>query len=532
LVLAALAAAAWLGLRLAPLPGALFEPPPPGLALVDRHGLNLRQVPQQTNRFARPVSFGAIPAVFIQATLAAEDKRFWQHHGVDWLASARAALDLVRYRRIVSAGSTITQQLIKLAQPRPRSLRAKLIEAAQAARLEQVWGKQHILAEYLNRVDYGNLCCGCAEASGFYFGKPLGELSVAEAAFLAGLPQAPSRLNPGRHFARARPRQQWILGRMRVLGWLSEAACQRAAAEPLRLNRARRAFQAPHFVDLLLRQEGEAAFAGQRGPIQTTLDRELNRLAESILRGQLARLRSQRVHDGAAVALENRTGDVLALVGSPHYFDAQSGQVNGAWAPSPAARPTRQSDGLTADNADEADDGPHRAAAPAASPAVLERFLGQALPPPESPSDYDAAGRVRLAAEYRQWAASADNWLAGQVVVEEAPTPAPLRLLSPLPGTTYFLDPDLPDSSRWLPLKAQAPPGSVWESDSLECRRYGTGVCARLVAGRHRLRVRSPATGEQAETWILVKRRQGLAKAQSRRGISGLPVLQGFLGGR
>jgi len=119
-LLAALALAAWLALRLAPLPRALFEPPPPGLALVDRHGLSLREVPQQTNRFAQPVSLGALPAAFIQATLAAEDKRFWQHPGVDWRASARASLDLVRHRRIVSGGSTITQQLIKLAQPRPR----------------------------------------------------------------------------------------------------------------------------------------------------------------------------------------------------------------------------------------------------------------------------------------------------------------------------------------------------------------------------------------------------------------------------
>jgi penicillin-binding protein 1C len=81
---------------------------------------------------------------------------------------ARTAFNLVRYRRIVSAGSTITQQLIKLAQPRRRSFRAKLVEAAPAARLEQVWGKQRIVAEYLNRVDYANLCYDCAEASGFY----------------------------------------------------------------------------------------------------------------------------------------------------------------------------------------------------------------------------------------------------------------------------------------------------------------------------------------------------------------------------
>jgi penicillin-binding protein 1C len=140
---------------------------------------------------------------------------------------------------------------------------------------------------------------------------------------------------------------------------------------------------------------------------------------------------------------------------------------------------------------------------------VPEKFLGQALPPPESPADYDAAGRARLGAEYREWAASADNWLAGQVVVDEGleDSPAPLRLLSPRPGATYFLDPDLPDSSRWLPLKAQAPPGSVWESDSLECHPYKGGVCARLIAGRHRIILRSPATGEQAETWITVKAR-------------------------
>src|SRR5207248_8813540 len=140
--------------------------------------------------------------------------RFWQHPGVDWRASLRAARDLLLHRRIISGGSTITQQLIKLAQPRPRNFGTKIVEAAQALRLEQVWGKQRILAEYLNRIDYGNLNNGCAAAAQFYFGKALRDLSDAECALLAGLPQAPTRLNPLRNLERARKRQQWILGQM------------------------------------------------------------------------------------------------------------------------------------------------------------------------------------------------------------------------------------------------------------------------------------------------------------------------------
>ena len=117
---------------------------------------------------------------------------------MDFKATARAAWSLLRHRRVVSGGSTISQQLIKIAQPRPRTLKTKIIEALQALRLEQVWSKERILSEYLNRIDYGNRQIGCANAARHYFGKPVWNLTVAEAALIAGLPQNPTRLNPFR----------------------------------------------------------------------------------------------------------------------------------------------------------------------------------------------------------------------------------------------------------------------------------------------------------------------------------------------
>jgi penicillin-binding protein 1C len=334
--------AALLCLRFVPLPSALFAGPAPDWEFLDRNGEPLRTARADKGPFRQQVDYADIPRGLVEATLAAEDRRFWQHRGVDYLATIRAAFQFVWHRRVVSGGSTITQQLIKLAEPRPRTFRTKTIEAIQALRLEQVWNKQRILCEYLNRLDYGNFNRGCAMAAEFYFGKPLRDLSPAESALLAALPQAPSRLNPTTHFESARRRQQWVLGQMRRDGWLDQAQSCRALAEPLRLARPNRVFEAPHFLDLVLsmqttdlREACQTAPGGDPpGPagIRTTLDLPLNRFAESTLRQHLSRLKAQHVSNGAVVVLDNRTGDVLALVGSGNYFSPAAGQVNGAWA--------------------------------------------------------------------------------------------------------------------------------------------------------------------------------------------------------
>ncbi len=313
-----------------PLPAALFTPPSPVVELLDRNGEPLRLTRDGDRPFQQGASLAEMPQALVSATLAAEDGRFWRHHGVDWGADLRAAWQLIWNRRIISGASTITQQLIKLSAPRPRTFQAKIMETAQALRLEQIWDKQRILTEYLNRVDYGNYNRGCVAAAQFYFAKPPRDLSTAECALLAGLPQSPARLNPRAHFAAARRRQVWILTRMRKAGWLTGDEFQRAWREPLRLAQGGRVFEAPHFVDLLLEQGGVAA--GNRS-VRTTLDLRLNRFAGQTLRRQLDALQAERAGEGALVVIENQTGNVLALVGSRDYFSAQSGQVDGAWAP-------------------------------------------------------------------------------------------------------------------------------------------------------------------------------------------------------
>lgn len=325
------------GLRLTPLPAGLFANHPADWEFLDRTGQSLRSQPPEGEAVHHHLDYSEIPQRLVEATVAAEDRRFWIHHGVDWRATTRAACQLVRNRRIISGGSTITQQLIKLAEPRPRTFRTKLIEAAQAMRLEQVWTKQRILAEYLDRLDYGEYNRGCAAAARYFFGKPLADLSSAESALLAGLPQAPTRLNPNQHPDRARKREQWVLEEMLRACWLTPEQYDRARTEPLRLAPPRRVFEAPHFVDLVISSLPEPVRRSQGrrdlGPIRTSLDLGLNQFAEQALNRQLNRLQSERVSNGAAVVLDNRTGEVLALVGSRDYFSAQAGQVNGAWSP-------------------------------------------------------------------------------------------------------------------------------------------------------------------------------------------------------
>jgi penicillin-binding protein 1C len=329
----ALAFAVCLALRLTPVPAGLCEPPPRSVELTDRAGRPLRGLLVEDRRFARPVAFEELSPHLIAATLSAEDKRFWSHPGVDLRAVARAARDAARQSASRWSGaSTITQQLIKVTSGetgRDRSLFDKGGEMWRAVALELRWPKHRILSEYLNRLDYGNLQTGVGAASRYYFGKPPGDVSPAEAALLAALPKAPGRLNPHLHPEQARERQRWVLRRMAANNLLDAPSLERALAEPLRWRSPRRDFEAPHFVDLLLQRRGTVAAGG--GEVRTTLDLELNRFAAGVLTENLAALADKHATSGSVVVIENRTGDVLALTGPNGDFEAGTGEVNGAW---------------------------------------------------------------------------------------------------------------------------------------------------------------------------------------------------------
>lgn len=321
-------AVGWVGLKLVPLPPALLRPAAQSVEFTDRHGVPLREA-RTDERFAREVALPDVPPNLIRAMLAAEDKRFFEHRGVDVLALARAIVGNVRHGHVTSGASTITQQLVKISDPRPRTWKTKVLEAARALRLEQLWSKDQILAAYLNRLDFGNLNVGVAAAADFYFGKPLSDLSDAEAAFLAGLPKNPTRLNPHRNFARAQRRELTVLERMWDSGMLSANQFAAASQEKLKLQPRERLFRAPHFVDFVLQELPDRVPA----TVATTLDLDLNRFVETTVKERLAGLREKNVSNGAVVVIDNRTGDVIALVGSENYFAPGTGQVNGALAP-------------------------------------------------------------------------------------------------------------------------------------------------------------------------------------------------------
>jgi len=322
-----LVAIAWVGLKFVTLPPSLLGVTAQSVELTDRHGVPLRET-RTEERFARAVHLRDVPPNLVHAMLAAEDKRFFEHRGIDVVALARAVYGNVRRGHVTSGASTITQQLVKISDPRPRTLRTKMLEAARALRLEQLWNKDQILEAYLNRLDFGNLNIGVASAANYYFGKPLADLSDAEAAFLAGLPRNPTRLNPYTGMVRAKRREATVLRRMRDSGWLTEQQFALAAQEALHLQPRQRLFRAPHFVDLVLRDLPRGS-----APVQaTTLDLDLNHFVEDTVHERLDKLREKNVRNGSVVVIDNRTGDVLALVGSEAYFAPGTGQVNGALA--------------------------------------------------------------------------------------------------------------------------------------------------------------------------------------------------------
>ncbi|MEP0548151.1 MAG: penicillin-binding protein 1C [Rhodothermales bacterium] len=290
-------------------------------SVTDRVGGLLREV--RPDGRGRPVPLDAVGPDVIAALVATEDRRFWRHPGIDPLAIGRAA-----WHRATggprSGGSTLTMQVARSLRGRTdRGLADKFAEAHLAVRLELRLTKREILALWLNRVPFGNGAHGIESAARLYFGKGARDLTTAEAAFLVGLPQSPSRYDPFRHPERAHARQRRVLDAMEREDRITPAERARLAALPLPLAAPDRSFRAPHFVEFVL-----ADADGSPAEVRTTLDATLQSEAEHVVRAHLAVLDAS-VTAAAAVVLDNRTGDVLAYVGSPDYWDARGGQNDG-----------------------------------------------------------------------------------------------------------------------------------------------------------------------------------------------------------
>lgn len=297
--------------------------------ITDRHGIVLRETLAAEGGRTSWLRYDEIPAPVIQAVLEAEDHRFLAHPGVDVIAMGRALWQNLRAGRIVSGASTITQQLVKNRFGYPRTIIGKMREMWTALRLECTVSKPEILAQYLNRVSFANQAVGIAAAADLYFRKPVQHLSLAESVFLAGLVQAPSRLNPYRHFDRARQRQQHLLERMYRRGAIDATSYRIAQQEDIRLTPKQVNFRAPHFCTMLL---ADAEPASQT-ELRTTLDYYLQANVEEIVATRIDELSAYHVTNAAVVVMDNERGDILAWVGSKDFFDDTiAGQVDGVLA--------------------------------------------------------------------------------------------------------------------------------------------------------------------------------------------------------
>jgi penicillin-binding protein 1B len=298
----------------------------------------------------RPVRLRDVPFSLLQAVLAAEDHRFFEHPGVDLHGLLRALWVNVRTGRVAQGGSTITQQLVKnrLLDPK-RTLSRKAREAWLATLIEWRYSKERILEAYLNEVYLGQrgsiAIRGVSSASRAYFHKEVHQLSVAESALLAGMIRAPNTYSPAINPARARERRDVVLARMRELGRLSEADYQAARREPVRVQTAVAATQtAPYFIDHV-RQELETRFGsgvldGRDVRVFTSLDLTLQRLAEAAVERGLTRLEAQRPRlrhtddadrlQAALIALDPVTGHIRAMVGGRRYQASQFNRATSA----------------------------------------------------------------------------------------------------------------------------------------------------------------------------------------------------------
>ncbi len=289
------------------------------------------------------LNYSDIPPVLVQAILSIEDRRFFEHSGVDVSGLTRAFLRNVGDERLGQGGSTITQQLVKNTYLSPeKTFQRKYSEAMLALALERRLSKEDIFALYCNEVYLGQRGAvtvrGVQEAARVFFGKELKNLTVSEAATIAGMIQGPARYSPVRHAAESLTRRNMVLGAMLRDGWISADQASSASAEPITVSVATEVANslAPYFVDYVNRvAESEFDASGASRRIYTTIDLELQQIAEQALKNQLERLdksypNNNQKPQAALVALDPHTGNVLAMVGGKNYAESQLNRATDA----------------------------------------------------------------------------------------------------------------------------------------------------------------------------------------------------------
>lgn len=298
----------------------------------DRHGLRLGTVLSEDQEQTSVVNLAEVSPYFQQAILAAEDKNFYDHGALDLKAIARAIRQAAKHKKIVSGASTVTMQLARMLKPNPWTIPAKFQEIWMSWRLAAGMNHDQILAAYINRLPMGGNIYGVEAAARIYFGVAAADLSIAQAAILASLPNNPVYLNPYEYLENLKVRQRYVLDRMVVDGYISQTQAEQAFAEQTTFQPRNQGIEAaPHFLFWLA---GQLDTAAQPNPtVKTTLDRELQKFVAGQVQQTVLNLAQKNVTQAAAIALDNETGEILAYVGSTDYFQTKNlGQNDGVQA--------------------------------------------------------------------------------------------------------------------------------------------------------------------------------------------------------
>ncbi len=359
---------------------------PVSTQILDRNGKLIYEIFEEKRR--TPVNIGDLPPYVAQATISIEDKDFYKHHGISLTGIGRALFAIVT-RQHLEGGSTISQQLVKTTLLTPdRTIRRKVREITLTLIIETLYPKDKILEMYLNNVPYGGTAWGIESASETYFGKPAKELTLGQAALLAGLPASPTRLSPyGSHPELARDRQKLVLGRMVEDGYITPEQRDQAIAEPIKYIK-HASINAPHFAlyvkEQLVDKYGEDMVAHGGLRVTTTLDLDIQDYAQQIVKEEVDKLKKANVGNGAALVTDPKTGEIYAMVGSKDYFaQDEDGNVNIVLAhrqPGSSIKPLNYALGIL--------DGKITAASPLADVPTCFTVGGQA---PYCPDNYDGS---------------------------------------------------------------------------------------------------------------------------------------------
>lgn len=305
---------------------------PQSTQILDRNDKLLFTIYRNKDQTFIPLS--TIPKYMQEATIAIEDKNFYYHGAIDLRGIARAFISIIFHKQI-QGGSTLTQQLVKnsLLSPEQTVIR-KVKEIILAFATEAFYSKSQILEMYLNQTPYGGTAWGVEAAAKTYFGKHAKDLDLAEAALLAGLPEAPTTNSPfGAHPDQAKKRQEQVLEDMQIEGYITKDQEEKAKNETLKYQKISNEIKAPHFVlyvkDLLVKKYGLQMVEEGGLKVKTTLDLDIQDYAQASVAAEIASLSGYHVTNGAAMVADPKTGEILAMVGSKDYFDTSiDGNVN------------------------------------------------------------------------------------------------------------------------------------------------------------------------------------------------------------